>query len=142
MDRARQPDPRRSAPGRRIIRLILGGSAAAVTTVAACRGLTVDPGRVVALELPAPPASLAVGDTVRLAARALNALGAEISDADIDWIVVDTGAVGFTLDGDTGLVTGIAPGTGRVAAQHESLRSDPLRITVTEPLPPQPATPA
>lgn len=79
--------------------------------------------------------SVAVGDTVRLTARALNTHGAAVPGAVITWVVIDTGTVGFTLDGATGLVRGTTPGGGRVQARVENLRSDPLRITVTAPTP-------
>jgi hypothetical protein len=105
---------------------------------AGCQGLVLDPAQVIALELSAPPASLVVGDTVRLAARALNAQGDEVPGAAIRWAVVDTGLVGFTIDSVGGLVTAVEPGSGRVQARVENLRSDPVRITVTAP--PAPAT--
>jgi len=97
---------------------------------AACRGLVLDPARVIALEIPAPPASLVVGDTTRLTVRALNAQGDEVADAPIRWAIVDTGVVGFTIDSVSGLVTAVEPDTGRVQARVESLRSDPILITV------------
>ena len=63
-----------------------------------------------------PQRSLEVGDTLTLVATAINNAGDTIPDPGIVWIIVDsdTGQLGFTLDSLTGLVTGLAPGEGRV----------------------------
>ncbi len=73
-----------------------------------------------------------MGDTLRLTARAINASGEVVPEVVIIWAVldVDSGQLGFTLD-SAGLVTGVSPGTGRVQARIESLRSDPITIEVT-----------
>src|SRR5262249_41359648 len=42
----------------------------------------------------------------------------------------DTGQVGFSIDSITGLITGIHPGTGRVQARVEDIRTDPIQVTV------------
>jgi hypothetical protein len=93
-----------------------------------------DPDHVIALEIPSPPSSIVVGDTVRLTARALNAMGTPVPDVTIRWAVVDTGVTGFTLD-ESGLVTATAPDTGRVQARVDDLRSDPIQLKVVASLP-------
>jgi hypothetical protein len=97
----------------------------------ACQGLVLDADRVIAIEVARTMATVRVGDTVRIAARALNAQGAPVTGASISWAIVDTGITAFTIDGSSGLITGQSPGVGRVQAAVETLRSDPLTVTVT-----------
>lgn len=69
------------------------------------------------------------GTTLQLAAVALDLAGDTIA-ADIRWAIVDT-ATGILVDSTTGLVTAVAPGgPWRVQARVESLRADPVLITV------------
>lgn len=71
------------------------------------------------------------GDTIQLSARAVNARGEVVADVEIVWESIDTGTVGFTLDPATGVATGTGPGTGRVLARVEELRTGPILITGT-----------
>jgi hypothetical protein len=98
-----------------------------LTAALGCSNLTDTGGGVVALELRAPAVtSIEVGDTVRLSARALDKQGDSVA-TEISWRSVDTTLV---VDG-AGLVTGHAPGIGRVQAVVGSLSSDPVALTVT-----------
>jgi hypothetical protein len=83
------------------------------------------------VEFVSPPASVVVGDTTPIQVRALNRSGDPIPDATItlfslapDTIAVPPGRLA---------VVGLVPGSGRIVAQAEQLRSDPLRISVTAP---------
>ena len=58
--------------------------------------------------------TLAVGDTVRLSAVALDGNGHEVEDTDYVWSTSNPAAV--TVD-DSGLVTAVGPGTGTIRAQ-------------------------
>lgn len=71
------------------------------------------------------------GDSLRLRARALDARGDTVPAAAIIWAVVDTGDVGFTVDPTTGWVVASHPGTGRVTARTDDIRSGELQVTVT-----------
>jgi len=87
---------------------------------------------VVALEITQPAVTtIEVGDTLRLSARALNRDGDPV-DVPITWTTADAT---LTVD-PQGLVTGIAPGPGRVQALTGSLGSALVSLTVivtTEP---------
>ena len=71
------------------------------------------------------------GDTLTLKAQALDVGGAVLADQPVFWAVLDTGAIGLTLDSTTGQVTGVSPDTVNVQAHVATLRSDPLRVIVT-----------
>lgn len=71
------------------------------------------------------------GDSLQLQARAVDARGDTVPDAVIVWAIVDTGDVGFTIDASTGLVVASHPGTGRVVARTQEIRSGELQVTVT-----------
>lgn len=58
--------------------------------------------------------TLAVGDSLRLSAVALDGNGHEVEDTDYVWSTSNPAAV--TVD-DTGLVTAVGPGTGNIRAQ-------------------------
>ena len=110
-------------------------AAATALLVLGCTSLFGDLDRAIALEIVSGTAhTIAVGDSVYLVARAVTAGGDTVPGAAIAWAVLDTGVVGFTLE-PTGLVTGTAAGQGRVQARYEEIRSDPVRITVTAPVP-------
>ena len=98
-------------------------------SVPACRDLTIAADRVIAIEVTTAAPKVAVGDTLRLSARALNGAGAVVPNAAVAWVATDT-AVGFSLNGTTGLVTGISAGSWHVQARVENLRSDPITVTV------------
>lgn len=100
----------------------------------ACEELTGDLSRIIAIEIAGTlQKRVEEGDTLHLAARALDGRGDEVPDATITWATldVDSGQVGFTLDPTTGEVAGIQPGSGRVQARVETLRSEPITVRVT-----------
>ncbi|MDQ2669501.1 MAG: Ig-like domain-containing protein [Gemmatimonadota bacterium] len=70
--------------------------------------------------------ALDIGETSQLAAWGLSADGDSV-EADITWVAADT-TVGVD---QTGLVTALFPGNGRVQAQSGSLVSDLVSFTVT-----------
>jgi hypothetical protein len=92
----------------------------------ACSGLDEGEGGVVAIEVETPAVSrLEVGEQVQVVARALDADG-QVVDVAIGWQSTSA-AVGVD---DTGLVTGVQPGTGEVQASVGSLASEPFEFTV------------
>ncbi len=107
-----------------------------MTTVAACGIISPDFDRIVALQVDPEAITLTIGDTLLLEAQAINAAGDIVADADIFWAVidVDSGQLGFTLDTTTGTVVAIAAGSGRVQSRVANIRSDPITITVIEPV--------
>jgi hypothetical protein len=102
---------------------------------AACSIFTADFDRIVALQVDPQSRSVFVGDTIQLSAQAVTAAGDLVADADVFWAIidVDSGQVGFTLDSLSGLVTGQHPGSGRVQARVNEIRSNPITVTVVEP---------
>ncbi len=106
------------------------------STVAACAIISPDFDRIVALQVGSGAVTLTVGDTLLLEAQAINAAGDIVVDADIFWAIidVDSGQLGFTLDTTTGTVVAIAVGSGRVQSRVADIRSDPITITVVEPV--------
>jgi hypothetical protein len=81
---------------------------------------------VVALEIEFPELrTLEIGEQVQLAARALDAEG-DVVDAAIDWRASNAA---LSVDG-TGLVSGVAAGTGEVQAVVGSLASERVGFTV------------
>ena len=99
--------------------------------LSSCQALLGDPDRVVALELVGGTSrTVVVGDTLQLVVRVVTAAGDTIPGATVIWAVLDTGAVGFSLDAELGRVIGQAPGKGSVQAAYEKLRTDPVLITV------------
>jgi hypothetical protein len=98
----------------------------ALLALIACSGLDEGEGGVVAIEVETPTVStLEVGDQVQVVARALDADG-QVVDAAIDW---QSTAPAVTVD-DTGLVTGVQPGTAQVQASVGTLGSERLDFTV------------
>ena len=99
---------------------------------AGCSLLTADFDRIVALQIDPEDRTVVVGDTIHLAAQAVNAAGEFVADAEIFWAIIDadSGQIGFTLDTATGIVSGLQPGSGRVQARVEEIRSNPITITV------------
>ncbi len=96
----------------------------------ACSNITADDSGVIALDVQVPARlELEVGDTIQLAARALDRNG-DPTDATITWQTPDTTV---TVDAVTGRATGRAgDGTtvGRVQAAEGTLVSDFLTFTV------------
>jgi hypothetical protein len=78
--------------------------------------------------------SVRVGDTLRLVARPLNAAGQLVATAQVSWAILDTGVTAFRLD-PSGLVSADAAGAAKVQARAaqgtDTLRSDPIIVTVT-----------
>ncbi len=102
---------------------------------AGCTLLTADFERTVALQIDPEDRTVVVGDTIHLAAQAVNATGEFVADAEIFWAIIDadSGKNGFALDTATGIVSGVQPGSGRVQARVEEIRSNPIMITVVAP---------
>ena len=102
------------------------------TVTAGCTLLTADFDRIVALQIDPEDRTVVVGDTIHLAAQAVSAAGEFVADAEIFWAIIDadSGQIGFTIDTATGIVSGVQPGSGRVQARVETIRSSPITITV------------
>ena len=93
--------------------------------------ITADFDRVVAIDILGDLSrTLEEGDTLTLQARAISAAGDVVADAPVVWEIIDTGSVGYTLDGASGLVTGVEPGAGRARARYENLQAGPVTVTV------------
>jgi hypothetical protein len=98
--------------------------------VVGCSNLDEGEAGVVALEVSAPnPDTLEVGESVQLAARALDRDG-NVVNAAITWRGVDTTA---SIDPTSGVVTALFPGTARVQATVGSLASGLITLTVLAP---------
>lgn len=96
---------------------------------AACSGLDEGEGGVVALEIQVPELlTLEVGEQAQLSARALD-LNGETVNATITWLASNDA---LSVD-ETGLVTGVAQGTGDVQAAVGSLTSERVSFTVLAP---------
>ncbi|MDH5643089.1 MAG: hypothetical protein OEY63_02725 [Gemmatimonadota bacterium] len=100
------------------------------TVLCSCDLFNPDLEKIVALELDLAQRNLIVGDTLRLTATAIDASNRPVPGATIGWVVLDTGTVGFTLDSVGGLITAIEPGSGRVQAWVEAIRSPAITVTV------------
>src|ERR1051326_5803053 len=98
MDRTRRTDAGR-ARGRRVAGLML-------VITAACHDLTVDPGKVVVLEVVNSTPRVTAGDTLRMVARALNVQGQPVPGAAITWSLLASTASFARID-PSGLITGI-----------------------------------
>jgi hypothetical protein len=93
--------------------------------VLGCSNLIEGPGGVVELEIRSPDTSeVEVGETLQLTARALNSDGNPL-DVPITWLSSDPA---LTVD-NTGLVTGVAPGTAQIQASVGSLTSAQFPMT-------------
>lgn len=114
--------------------------AIAALLLASCGGLTETEDGVAFLDVIRPPSTtMQIGETLQLTARALDARGEPV-EAPIRWI---SGNAFLAVDEVTGLVTGLAAGTGgRIQAStgtgSRAIVSDPLLLTVVEPPPPPP----
>ena len=115
------------------------GGALLGALLAGCGNLPTTSDGVAFLEIIPPPSlTLAVGDTIRIVARALDQDGLPVSVA-IDWRTPDTT---ISVD-EAGLVTGLAAGPGRVQAavgESQVLVSNFIELTVTAPPPEPPGT--
>lgn len=98
---------------------------------AACTVITGDLGRTIAIAIEGERTkSVEEGDTITLSAQAIDATGEPVPDAIIVWEMLDAD-VGFDLDGTTGIVQAEFPGSGRVRARVDELRSDTISVQVT-----------
>jgi hypothetical protein len=135
--RARPEDSRgASSVGGSLIRSLRALSL--VATILGCSTLAPDFDRVIAIQINGSlKRDLIVGDTIQLSASALNAAGDVVTDAVIVWALldVDNGQLGFSLDETTGQIAALTSGGGDVQAQVENLRSEPIKITVSDPAP-------
>ena len=103
-----------------------------IAALLACGKLGTDLDSVVALEIVLPDSGrIAVGDTLRPSARALNGRGDSVA-AEIFWSSLDT-AIIAVLDSATGKTLGKAVGTGRLQARTGPLRSNPQSVIVRVP---------
>ena len=95
-----------------------------------CSNLTEGAGGVVGLEIRAPSLkTIEVGETLQLSVVALDKDGNPVA-APVTWLAPDTT---LTVDGATGAITGVAPGTGHVQAFTGSLASELVTFTVIAP---------
>jgi hypothetical protein len=95
-----------------------------------CSGLDEGEAGVVALEVRAPlPAIVEVGETVQFSAKPLDANGDSVG-VPVSWRSPD---VTLTVGEATGLVTGVAPGPGRVQAVVGSLVGELVSLAVLAP---------
>ena len=93
--------------------------------VLGCSNLTEGPGGVVELEISTPDATeVEVGETLQLTARALDRDGNPL-DVPITWLSSDPA---LTVD-NTGLVTGVAPGSAQIQASVGSLTSNQFPLS-------------
>ena len=98
--------------------------------VLGCSNLTEADGGVVAVEIRVPsPAVIEVGESLQLSARGLNRNGDSVATT-LTWVTPDTT---LTVDPATGVVTGRAPGTGRIQARSGSLASAAVSFDVIAP---------
>lgn len=103
---------------------------AALALAVGCSDLNEVDGGVVALEVTLPaPAIVEVNESVQLSARALNKDGDSVA-APIVWTAADPTLI---VDASSGLLTGVAPGTGRVQASLGTLTSGVLTFSVIAP---------
>jgi hypothetical protein len=95
--------------------------------VESCSSLTEGAGGVVELRIVTPAStSLEIGQTIPLTAVALDKDGNAVS-TPVTWQAADTT---LTVDANTGVVTGVFAGTGRVQASSGSLSSSLLTFNV------------
>ena len=98
--------------------------------------ITGDLGRIIAIEIDGTATrTLEENESTTLTARAIDAAGDTVPDAIIVWelLVPDSGnaVIGFDLDSASGTIRASTPGSGRVRARVEELRSDTISIVVT-----------
>jgi hypothetical protein len=111
--------------------------------IGSCGKLPTTPDGVAFLDVIAPASlTIAIDDTIRFRARALDASGAPLPDVEILWRTPDESII--SIDETTGLVTGLTAGIGRVQAvigvvdpdskkSKDYLASDLIAVTVSEP---------
>ena len=95
-----------------------------------CSNLTEGAGGIVGLEIRTPGVkTIEVGETLQLSVVALDKDGNPV-DAAVTWQAPDAT---LTVDGTTGAITGVSPGTGHVQAFSGSLASQLETFTVIAP---------
>jgi hypothetical protein len=100
---------------------------ASAVVLQGCSNLTEGAGGVVGLEIRAPSLkTIEVGETLQLSVAALDKDGNPVA-APVTWQAPDTT---LTVDGATGAITGVSPGSGRVQAFTGSLASELVTFTV------------
>ena len=108
----------------------------ALVALLGCSDLASGEAGIATIEVKVPfPATVERGDSLHLAARALNEAGDSVA-ANIFWVTPDTTIL--TVDSATGIVAGVSVGQGRVQALSGSLASALVTINVVEPTPPTP----
>jgi hypothetical protein len=106
---------------RRPIGLLLLGAAIG------CSGLTESEGGVVGIEVRVPgPDTVEVGESIQLSARPLDKNG-DSAATSVTWISADPAA---TIDGSTGILTGVTPGSARIQASAGTLASELITFAV------------
>ena len=104
------------------------GACCALAVAAACSGLPAVDNGVVALQLDIPEVdTLVIGDTLHLAAQALDAGGNAVA-ATIIWQTADTLLVSIPDSTRGAVVARSDSGTARVQASLGTLHSDPVSI--------------
>ena len=112
---------------------VTGLAAGTVTVTAASGGrseqvrITVKAAAVASLEVEPPSAAISVRQTVKLTAVAKNSRGSRLPGRRIAWSSSDRAVATV---GESGVVTGVGPGTATLAAASEG-RSASVRVTVT-----------
>ncbi|HEX9108526.1 MAG TPA: Ig-like domain-containing protein, partial [Longimicrobiales bacterium] len=104
----------------RVLAIVLGVADTATVTV------TASPVTVAAVQISPRTATIAVGGQQQLAATALDAAG-NVLPVPITWVSLDPGIVSVS---PTGLLTGIAVGSGRISASAGG-KADTVTVTVT-----------
>lgn len=95
-----------------------------------CSGLEEGAGGVVGIEVSVPgPDTVEVGESVQLSARPLDKNGDSVG-TPVAWISADPAA---SVDGATGVLTGVAPGSARVQATVGTLGSELITFAVVAP---------
>ncbi len=82
---------------------------------------------ILSVVITAPKPTIAVGETLQLTAIARDVNGLTIPNASIAYTASPTSVISVN---ETGLVTGIAPGTGSITATSGNVSSPPFAITV------------
>jgi hypothetical protein len=99
----------------------------AIVWVLGCSDVTEGAGGVVELEITSPAlTTIEVGEELQLSARALDKDGNPVG-VSITWRAPDST---LSVDSSTGIISGLAPGSGRVQALAGSLASPLLSFTV------------
>ena len=107
-----------------------GSSFLLAMAVVGCSGLTAVEGGVVGIEVRVPgPDSLEVGESIQLGAKPLDKNGDSLA-TPVTWTSSDPTA---TIDPNTGVLTGVAPGSARIQARVGSLGSSIITFAVLAP---------